>query len=113
MLVSPFQRLFHFFASLSDLLLTVSSSVWARPDVLHKVTYLQQVVPRVLDYIENYTNFLYPLPKLDIFSIPSKEGAAFEGWGIIMTYEWETLLLVEDLVYVEDVEGGRLLRRAQ
>lgn len=61
--------------------------VWAREKELHKLAYLQGVVPPLLDYMESYTNLSFPLPKLDIAILPGQEGAAFEGWGLIFVYE--------------------------
>lgn len=61
--------------------------MWARHNVLHKVTYLRQVVPVLLDYMESYTNISFPLPKLDVIVVPGDKGAAFEGWGLVFMYE--------------------------
>ncbi|XP_069957878.1 endoplasmic reticulum aminopeptidase 1-like [Cherax quadricarinatus] len=61
--------------------------IWARPDVLEKTSMIQQVVPKLLSFFEDYLSVPYSLPKLDFVAVPSGFGVAFEGWGIIVGFE--------------------------
>ncbi|XP_063887279.1 aminopeptidase N-like [Scylla paramamosain] len=61
--------------------------IWARQEVLDRMSFMHQVVPGVLDFMETYTNISYSLSKLDIIVVPSQEGIAFEGWGAILMYD--------------------------
>nr|XP_053651164.1 aminopeptidase N-like [Cherax quadricarinatus] len=68
--------------------------IWARPDVLEKTSMIQQVVPKLLSFFEDYLSVPYSLPKLDFVAVPSGFGVAFEGWGIIVGFE-ERMMLYE------------------
>lgn len=63
------------------------SAVWARPELLPLTTYAQALVPRLFKFLEDYLGVPYPLPKLDIVTLPSSFPIAFEAWGLILNYE--------------------------
>lgn len=61
--------------------------MWARPELLPFTTYAQSLVPRLFRFFEDYLGVQYPLPKLDIVTLPSAFPIAFEAWGLILNYK--------------------------
>ncbi|XP_042880569.1 aminopeptidase N-like [Penaeus japonicus] len=70
----------------------VQIRVWARPEFLANTAYAQTLVPHLFKYLEDYLGIPYPLPKLDIVTLPSAFPIAFEAWGLIMNYKEDTIL---------------------
>jgi len=50
---------------------------------VEKTEYAVSVVPRMIDFYEQYFNIKYPLPKMDIIGIPDFVSGAMEHWGLI------------------------------
>lgn len=48
-----------------------------------KVDFAIDVGPQILEYYEKFFNIPYPLPKLDMVSIPDFDGEAMENWGLV------------------------------
>jgi len=57
--------------------------VWARPDFVRAGEYANQVAPQVVEYMEEFTGFDYPLPKMDEITVPDFVFGAMENWGLI------------------------------
>nr|XP_027211532.1 aminopeptidase N-like [Penaeus vannamei] len=70
----------------------VQIRVWARPELLPLTTYAQALVPRLFKFLEDYLGVPYPLPKLDIVTLPSSFPIAFEAWGLILNYDENVIL---------------------
>ncbi|XP_078360659.1 glutamyl aminopeptidase-like isoform X2 [Oculina patagonica] len=66
---------------------------YAPPDQIDQVDYAKDVGVKMLDYMEDYFNIKYPLPKADMIAIPDFAAGAMENWGLI-TYR-ETALLYQ------------------
>ena len=66
------------------------------PDTnLAKVDYALDVGPKILDfYAKKYFNIMYPLPKMDMISIPDFSMGAMENWGLV-TYR-DVYILYDD-----------------
>ncbi|XP_047471494.1 aminopeptidase N-like [Penaeus chinensis] len=70
----------------------VQIRVWARPELLPLTTYAQSLVPRLFKFFEDYLGIQYPLPKLDIVTLPTAFPIAFEAWGLILNYNEDVIL---------------------
>ncbi|KAJ7382213.1 hypothetical protein OS493_036246 [Desmophyllum pertusum] len=69
----------------------IKMTFYAPPDQIDQVDYAKSVGVKMLDYMEDYFNIKYPLPKADMIAIPDFAAGAMENWGLI-TYR-ETALL--------------------
>lgn len=45
-------------------------SVWTRADAINSASYALEIGPKVLNFYEKYFNISYPLPKVDMISLP-------------------------------------------
>jgi len=59
------------------------NSVWLREDVLPQGKYALSIAQVIIMLLENYTEIMYELPKLDQVAIPDLEFLAMENWGIV------------------------------
>ncbi|XP_015127624.1 membrane alanyl aminopeptidase [Diachasma alloeum] len=56
---------------------------WVPSDKLASATVGFELSPMIVSALENYTGFLYSLPKLDAVYVPQYSSAATEHWGLI------------------------------
>lgn len=61
--------------------------VWTRKDALDQGTYVRDMTPTVLTYLEDYFGLPFPLPKLDMASVPDFKFSGMENWGLILYRE--------------------------
>nr|XP_045613537.1 aminopeptidase N-like [Procambarus clarkii] len=69
--------------------------VWTRKDALDQATYVRDTAPAILTYLEDYFSIPFPLPKLDMSSVPDFKFSGMENWGLILYRE--TALLYDPL----------------
>lgn len=65
--------------------------VWSRPDQIANTEYAYNATIKMMEFLEDFTNVSYPMPKLDSYGIPDYGSGATEHWGII-TYRESRLL---------------------
>ncbi|CAL4088040.1 unnamed protein product, partial [Meganyctiphanes norvegica] len=70
--------------------------VWTRPDALEQAAYALEAAPAILTFLEQYFSIPFPLPKLDMVTIPDFKFNAMENWGLI-DYR-ETAMLYDKLL---------------
>lgn len=58
-------------------------SVFARPEAIDSARYALQIGPKILKFLENYFQIPYPLPKMDMITLPDFNAGAMENWGLI------------------------------
>ncbi|CAG9759897.1 unnamed protein product [Ceutorhynchus assimilis] len=68
----------------------VSVSVYTPPPFKAKARFALDIASRSLDYFEDFFGIPYPLPKLDLVSIPGFLEDAMENWGLITYRETTT-----------------------
>lgn len=68
--------------------------VCSTPDQVNNIEYALLVGPEILSFYENLLGIDYPLPKMDLISIPDFRYGAMENWGLI-TFR-ETALLYDE-----------------
>lgn len=56
---------------------------WVQENTLKSADYALKIGPRILDYLQNFFQIEYPLPKMDIIAIPDFAAGAMENWGLI------------------------------
>lgn len=61
--------------------------VWTRPAAINQSQYSLNIGPRMLNYYEDYFQFKFPLPKIDMIALPDLLSHAMENWGLI-TYKY-------------------------
>ena len=61
----------------------VSFRVCSTPDQINNTDYALQVGPKILSFYEDLLGIDYPLPKMDLISIPDFKLGAMENWGLI------------------------------
>ncbi|KAG7153834.1 Aminopeptidase N-like 2 [Homarus americanus] len=61
--------------------------VWTRKDALDQATYVRDVAPTILTFLEDYFSIPFPLPKLDMSSVPDFKFRGMENWGLILYRE--------------------------
>lgn len=71
--------------------------VWARPGMLAETQYAYDVGIKLLDYLNDYTNYSYfdVMDKMDMAAIPDFSAGAMENWGLL-TYREAILLYSVD-----------------
>lgn len=67
-------------------------SVWSREAVLGEAEHALQIGPEFIAFFENYLNFTFPLPKMDLVALPDFAAGAMENWGLT-TFREGTMLL--------------------
>lgn len=73
---------------------SISSSnmkVWTREEALKTAEYALETGTVIIKYFEEFFNISYPLPKMDMISIPDFGAGAMENWGLI-TFRETSLL---------------------
>ena len=66
--------------------------MWTRPNAINQPEYALDIGPRILHYFEEYYNLDYPLPKMDMASVPGFRAAAMENWGLVL-YKYDNNVL--------------------
>ena len=58
--------------------------MWTRKNAINQTDYANDIGPKLLNFFENYFGEYYPLPKMDMVSVPQFRAAAMENWGLIL-----------------------------
>jgi aminopeptidase N len=67
------------------------NTMWLREDVLPEGDYALSIAQAIIMLLENYTEIMYELPKLDQVAIPNLDFLAMENWGIVTEMESSVL----------------------
>jgi aminopeptidase N len=59
------------------------NTMWLREDVLPQGKYALSIAQAIITLLENYTEIMYELPKLDQVAVPNLYFWAMENWGIV------------------------------
>lgn len=78
--------------------------VYAHKDDKELGKYALNVAVECLDFFEEYFGINYPLPKLDLVTVPAFSGQAMENWGLI-TFRKSFLLFEEDSDSISHKKG--------
>lgn len=70
---------------------TFEIAIWSRPELVNSTEYAFNISVNTMNFLEEFLNVRYPMPKLDMFGIPDYASGATEHWGII-TYREARLL---------------------
>ena len=57
--------------------------VWTPKGLVTEAQLVLDLTPKVIDFLEEYTQQPYLLPKIDHVAVQDFESAAMENWGII------------------------------
>uniref|UniRef100_T1IZH7 Aminopeptidase n=1 Tax=Strigamia maritima TaxID=126957 RepID=T1IZH7_STRMM len=69
--------------------------IWVRPNAINQTKLALETVGPLLNYMEEYLDIPYSLPKLDIIGIPNVNYGAMENWGLI-TFDEKNLLYLNN-----------------
>lgn len=58
-------------------------SIWAPKEHLKYASIPLEKTEKIIDFYEKRFNLSYPMPKLDIITIPTLPSTATENWGLI------------------------------
>nr|XP_054753932.1 aminopeptidase N-like [Lytechinus pictus] len=72
----------------------VEFRVLARDDVIDQANFALDIGVRLFNFLEDYSGFDYPLPKLDMVALPQLVVAGMENWGLV-TYR-ESYMLYDE-----------------
>ncbi len=64
--------------------------IWARSDAIEQADRAVQVTSDMLEFLEQYFQVPFPLPKVDLVGLPDFSSGAMENWGLI-TYRFSWL----------------------
>jgi aminopeptidase N len=45
-------------------------AVWARPDAIHSTDYSLSIGPKIINFLNDFFDIKYPLPKMDLIAVP-------------------------------------------
>ncbi|XP_069688788.1 aminopeptidase N-like [Periplaneta americana] len=79
-------------------------NVWVRGDALTQAMYTASVSPGIIQFMENFTDHIFDLPKIDEAAIPDFSAGAMENWGLV-TYRERLLLFKEDTSTTSSKQG--------
>lgn len=65
--------------------------IWARADVIDQVDMAVKVTPDMLEFLEQYFQVPFPLPKIDLVGLPDFSSGAMENWGLV-TYRFSEMV---------------------
>ncbi|XP_015930152.1 thyrotropin-releasing hormone-degrading ectoenzyme [Parasteatoda tepidariorum] len=65
--------------------------IWSRKDMVSYGDFALSIAPKILQFLEDYIEVRFTLPKLDLVAIPSFLHAAMENWGLV-TFDESALL---------------------
>ncbi|XP_072390587.1 aminopeptidase N [Diabrotica undecimpunctata] len=83
----------------------IAVTVWARPDFINALTNVSQKVQESLVVLEEFWKIPFPLPKLDIFALPTYQATRpADSWGVLLFKESELVShdschIIHELVY--------------
>lgn len=60
-----------------------SYSIFSRDQIQNSIKRIEFLIPSVLEFIQNLTEFHYELDKLDVIIVPELSYTAMENWGLI------------------------------
>lgn len=81
--LTEFYHLETTYSSISGQNITIR--LWADAHKLSQLDFALELVPKILNSLENYLGIPYSLPKLDMIAIPGyQEGKAMENWGLVV-----------------------------
>lgn len=58
-------------------------NIYVRRNAVDGVSKAAEVAPKLLTALESFLGLKYPLPKLDLVSIPDFPAGAMENWGLV------------------------------
>lgn len=67
-------------------------TIWTAKHLLDHATYSAKIGPEILQYLEQYFDMKFALPKIDVVALPDFGFSAMENWGLI-TFRENMLLL--------------------
>lgn len=93
----------------------ITCRVYVLPGKTEEAEFALSVTPLALEYFTELFGVAYPLPKMDLITIPDFESGAMENWGLV-TYRAIRLLFNEktsDLSYKRHIAVRYLLHANQ
>lgn len=61
----------------------IKYDVWARPNAVQTGKYANDMAPKVVKFMSEFTTVDYPMPKIDQIAVPDFAAGAMENWGLI------------------------------
>lgn len=61
----------------------IKYDIWARPNAVSTGQYANDMAPKVVDFMTQFTGVEYALPKIDQIAVPDFAAGAMENWGLI------------------------------
>lgn len=89
----------------------ITCRVYVLPGKTEEAKFALSVTPLALEYFTELFGVAYPLPKMDLITIPDFESGAMENWGLV-TYRSIRLLFNEktsDLSYKRHIAVSSLI----
>jgi len=83
------------FANMTDEVDNLLYRAWAREDSIAQAEYGLSVTPKIIQYMETFTNISFEFEKLDQAAIPDFSAGAMENWALV-TYRERLLLFKND-----------------
>lgn len=62
---------------------TIDFDVWARPNAVETGKYANDMAPKVVKFMTDFTGVRYPMPKIDQIAVPDFAAGAMENWGLV------------------------------
>lgn len=75
--------------------------IWARADAINQAELAVAVTPIMLEFLENYFQVPFPLPKVDLIGLPDFSSGAMENWGLI-TYRFSVRY---EAIFLESIQN--------
>ncbi|EFX80575.1 endoplasmic reticulum aminopeptidase 1-like isoform X2 [Daphnia pulex] len=70
----------------------VTLSIYAPPHMTNQAEFALKAAVKLFDYFQSFFGFSYPLPKLDLISMPDFAAGAMENWGLAVFRESALLM---------------------
>lgn len=62
---------------------TTEVRIWARSESIDQADLAARVTPDMLEFLEDYFQIVFPLPKIDLLALPDFGSGAMENWGLV------------------------------